>query len=123
MTTTTCALIDNTLIRQLLKRWQIPLCIMLLIAILLNQPIIVAALAGFGGYISEKILGNGTDENLYLGNGTNELAIIGTCPVVSTESASSQSVGGVVSAILKAICKALMVCHRHQCGLPGGIRQ
>lgn len=60
-------------------------------------PGVVAAFAGFGGYISEKTLGNGTDETLYLGDGTNELTVLGVGSIVSTVGAVSESSGNIVN--------------------------
>lgn len=74
--------------------------VLLLIALIiwaLVSPSMVSAMAGFGGYISEKLLGDGTNEMLYLGDGTNELTVLGLAPVVSTGTATSSSAGNVVT--------------------------
>ncbi len=72
----------------------------LLIVWLLFSPALVSAMAGFGGYISEKLLGNGTNEALYLGDGTNELTVLGSRPIVSTGEATSSSAGNIVTMIM-----------------------
>ncbi len=69
----------------------------LLIVWSLLSPALVSAMAGFGGYISEKLLGDGTNEMLYLGDGTNALTVLGTAPIVSTGMATSSSAGNVVT--------------------------
>lgn len=76
---------------------------LLLLAIvwIVIYPVYISAFAGFGGYISEKLLGNGTDESLYLGDGINDLTVLGTGPVISTLGATSSSSGGVVSMVVK----------------------
>jgi hypothetical protein len=45
----------------------------------------VGAYAGLGGYISEKMLGNGTSSSLYLGNSANGPIVLGTGPTISTQ--------------------------------------
>jgi len=69
----------------------------LLIVWFMTSPALVSAMAGFGGYISEKLLGDGTNEALYLGDGTNELTVLGSGPVVSTLGATSSSAGNIVT--------------------------
>ena len=69
----------------------------LLIVWSLVSPVMVSAMAGFGGYISEKLLGDGTNEALYLGDGTNDLTVLGSGPVVSTVGATSSSAGNIVT--------------------------
>lgn len=69
----------------------------LLIIWFLVSPALVSATAGFGGYISEKLLGDGTNEALYLGDDTNDLLVLGSGPVVSTTGATSSSAGGIVT--------------------------
>jgi len=92
-------LTSNKLWEQV-KRW-IPFILVLYLAfVIISQPAIVSAIAGFGGYISEKMLGDGTNEILNLGDGANELGVLGTAPIVSTVSATSKSEGGIVSADL-----------------------
>jgi len=68
-----------------------------LIALTLALPSTVSAFAGLGGYISEKLLGDGTNEALYLGDGASELTVLGSGPIVSTVGATSKSEGGVVT--------------------------
>jgi len=70
------------------------LCLTVLMFVL---PSTVSAFAGFGGYISEKMLGDGTNEALYLGDGASELTVLGSAPVVSTGGATSSSAGNVVT--------------------------
>lgn len=80
---------------------RIPKLLVMLIGLIIAwpmlSPVVVSAFAGFGGYISERLLGNGVNESLYLGNSTNELTVLGSGPVVSTVSATSSSSGGVVT--------------------------
>ena len=73
------------------------LLLMSLLAWSVITPGLVSAMAGFGGYISEKLLGDGTNEMLYLGDSTNDLAVLGSAPVVSTGGATSSSAGNVVT--------------------------
>jgi len=85
-------LTSNKLWEQV-KRW-IPFILVLYLAfVIISQPAIVSAIAGFGGYISEKMLGDGTNEILNLGDGVNELGVLGTAPIVSTLPVSNQSAG------------------------------
>ncbi len=70
------------------------------IVMVIMLPSMVSALSGFGDYISEKSLGNGVDESLYLGNGINGLIVLGSIPIISTGSASSSSAGDVVTMII-----------------------
>jgi len=83
---------------------RIPKMVALLLGLLiiwsLTSPVIVSAIAGFGGYISEKLLGDGTNEALYLGDGTNDLTVLGSGPVVSTAGATSSSAGNIVTMIM-----------------------
>lgn len=58
--------------------------LIVLIAWFMTSPIIVQGFAGVGGFISEKLLGNGADEALYLGDGTNENGLLGSAPIVFT---------------------------------------
>lgn len=51
---------------------------------LLLNPAVVQAFSGFGGYISEKLLGDGTNGALYLGDGVNNLTVLGAIPTIST---------------------------------------
>jgi len=69
----------------------------LLVLWCLVSPVMVSAVAGFGGYISEKMLGDGTNEALYLGDGTNDLTVLGSGPVISTVGATSSSAGNIVT--------------------------
>lgn len=78
----------------------ITLTLLAVLAWVLLSPTMVTAFAGFGGYISEKLLGDGSNEALYLGDGTNELAVVGSGPVVSTLGATSSSAGNVVSMVV-----------------------
>ena len=55
-----------------------------LIVVFITSPLSLEAFAGMGGYISEKLLGNGIGEDLYLGNGISEHLILGSVPVIST---------------------------------------
>jgi hypothetical protein len=71
--------------------------LVLLILLAVTQPFIASAFSGFGGYISEKLLGDGTDETMYLGDGTNDLTVLGTAPVVSTGTATSSLASNVIS--------------------------
>jgi len=71
--------------------------LLLLLVWFLISPVLVSAMAGFGGYISEKLLGDGTNEALYLGDGTNELTVLGSGPVVSTLGATSSSASNIVT--------------------------
>jgi len=71
-----------------------------LIALTFMLPSTVSAIAGFGGYISEELLGNGTNEVLYLGDSGNELVVLGSAPAVSTLGATSSSAGNVVTMIM-----------------------
>lgn len=73
--------------------------LLLVTMLVLIQPVITSALAGFGGYVSEKLLGDGVDEALYLGDGTG-LTVLGSAPAVSTEGATSSSAGGTVTMTL-----------------------
>jgi len=73
------------------------LLLLVLLVWLLLSPSLVSSLAGFGGYISEKLLGDDTNEALYLGDGANELVVLGSGPVISTGVASSSSAGNIVS--------------------------
>ncbi len=52
--------------------------------LLLTSPIVVDAFAGLGGYISEKMLGDGTNETFYLGRTGNSLPVLGSIPIIST---------------------------------------
>jgi hypothetical protein len=61
------------------------------------SPLMVSAMAGFGGYISEKLIGDGTNEVQYLGDGTNDLTVLGSGPVISTITATSSSAGNIVT--------------------------
>jgi len=61
------------------------------------SPFLISAFAGFGGYISEKLLGDGANEALYLGDGTNDLTVVGSAPIVSTVGATSSSAGNIVT--------------------------
>lgn len=71
----------------------------LLVALLgvLLLPITVSAFAGFGDYISERLLGDGVSEALYLGDGANDLTVLGSSPIASTLGATSSSAGNVVT--------------------------
>lgn len=69
----------------------------LLIIWSITSPALISAMAGFGGYISEKLLGDAINESLYLGDSTNELTVLGTGPVVSTVGATSLSAGNIVT--------------------------
>lgn len=71
--------------------WLVSLSLLLFILAALANPLIVSAFSGYGGYISEKTLGDGVGEDLYLGNGTNFLSIVGTAPVITTVSAVSSN--------------------------------
>jgi len=75
-------------------------CLLLLLAWLFVSPTALSAFAGLGGYISEKMLGDGTNEALHLGDGTNQLSVLGSGPIVFTGTATSTSAGGIVSATL-----------------------
>ena len=59
-----------------------------------------SAFVGFGGYVSEKLLGN-SNNVLYLGDEASELVVLGSCPTVSTGTATSTSIGGTISATLR----------------------
>jgi len=76
------------------------LLLALLVVWFLVSPSLVSAMAGFGDYISEKLLGDGTNEALYLGDGVNDLTVLGSTPVVSTLGATSSSAGNVVSMVM-----------------------
>ena len=72
------------------------LLIVLLILWVLASPVSVSAFAGFGDYISEKLLGNGVNEAQYLGDGTAELTVLGSGPIITTGTIISQSAGSAV---------------------------
>ncbi len=89
------------MIRAWVQDSRTPRLIMLLLTLIiiwsLTSPWTVLAMAGFGGYISEKLLGDGVNESLYLGDGTNELTVLGSEPIVSTSGATSSSAGNIVT--------------------------
>ena len=60
---------------RLVARSLTPFLLTLLVLVLVS-PGLVSAFAGFGGYISEKMLGDGTNEALYLGASANELTVL-----------------------------------------------
>ena len=74
----------------------LPVLLILLIMWVVVSPHLVSAFAGLGGYISEKMLGNGTNEALQLGDGTNPLVVLGTAPTVTTLEVSNQSSGSAI---------------------------
>ncbi len=76
--------------------WLSTLLLVLLLAWFLVPPTVLFATAGFGGYISEKLLGDGANEMLYLGSGTS-LTVLGSSPVISTGPATSSSAGNIVT--------------------------
>jgi hypothetical protein len=59
-----------------------------------TNPIVVSGFAGLGGYIGEKILGDGTNEALLLGDGVNTNQILGSAPVVTTSAVTNNNVVG-----------------------------
>jgi hypothetical protein len=65
------------------------------------------AFAGFGEYISEKLLGDGANEMLYLGDSTNELTVLGSSPVVATVGATSSSAGNIVTMVMTGNLQSL----------------
>ena len=71
------------------------------------SPAVLSATAGFGGYISEKLLGDGTNEALYFGNGTNDLTVLGSSSVVSTVGATSSSAGNTVTMVMAGNLQSL----------------
>jgi hypothetical protein len=81
-------------------RRMIALSLLIVVTGIMLSPVTMAAFVGIGGYISEKLIGDNTNEALYLGDGTNESVALGTAPIVSTSSATSSSAGGIVSATL-----------------------
>jgi len=85
------------------RRGRILTIVLLLAAIwTILSPSLTSAFAGIGGLVSEKLLGDGTNENQYLGDGTNQLVVLGLGPAVSTlPVASSTSIGGTISATLR----------------------
>ena len=88
---------------QLARRLVVVLGLMLL-ALMIVSPNILSAYAGLGGYISEKLLGDGVvpDASLYLGDSASGPAVIRSGPIVSTLSATNIiSEGGVASATLR----------------------
>jgi hypothetical protein len=82
------------------------LSLILLMFIVFN-PVIVRAFAGFGDYMSELALGNGTNGDLYLGDGTNELTVLGTIPVISTLAATDVKEDGGGTATLRGTLTSL----------------
>lgn len=70
---------------------------MVLVLLVLMPNVVSAALLGFGGFLSEKALGNGVGEQLTLGDGSSETIVLGTAPAVATVGASSVSAGGVTA--------------------------
>jgi len=74
--------------------------VLLLLLWMALSPSLASAFAGFGGYISEKLLGDGTNEALYLGDGTNELTVLGSIPAISTLGATSSSAGNIVTMVM-----------------------
>lgn len=85
----------------------VSLLIVLLIIWALISPVLVSAVAGFGDYISEKLLGNGTNEALHLGNGSNELIVLGSGPVITTVGATSTSAGGTITMTMQGNLQSL----------------
>lgn len=83
--------------------WLMSLLLFSILSLILVMPGIVSAFAWFGGYISEKTLGDGTNEVHYLGYTGMELTVLGAGPTVSTLPLASLSTseGGVVSATLQ----------------------
>ena len=73
----------------------------LLVVYLVLSPTLVVAFSGLGGYIGEKLLGDGTNEVPHLGDGTNEMQILGSGPVVSTLSATGVAASGGGTATLR----------------------
>lgn len=69
----------------------------LLIIWSLASPALVSAMSGFGGYVSEKLLGDGTNEASYLGDGTNYLTVLGSGPMIATLDATSSSASPVIT--------------------------
>ena len=55
-----------------------------MLVLLMTSPLSIDAFAGLGGYISEKMLGDGTNEALYLGTTGGSLPVLGSCPLIST---------------------------------------
>ena len=104
-------MIRPTTIRTWVHDNRIPKMVSLLLVAMiiwsLTMPATVSAIAGFGEYISEKLLGNGTNEMLYLGDGTNELTVLGSVPVVSTVGATSSSAGNIVTMIMAGNLQSL----------------
>lgn len=77
------------------------LALLLALGLLILSPTLVSAFAGFGGYIGEKLLGDGTNEALYLGDGTNEMIVLGSGPVTSTLPVMSSTTAGGGQAVLR----------------------
>ncbi len=88
------------------SRLAVPL-IVLTVLWLLSYPSVASAMSGFGGYVSEKLLGDGTAENLYLGDGSNELSVLGSGPRVATVGATSFSAGNVVTMTMTGSLQSL----------------
>ena len=74
---------------------------LLLLAWFLLSPALVSAFAGLGGYISEKMLGDGINEAFHLGDGTNELIVVGSGPAISTLPVTDATPSGGVRATLR----------------------
>ena len=104
-------MIRPTTIRTWVHDNRIPKMVSLLLVAMiiwsLTMPATVSAIAGFGEYISEKLLGNGTNEMLYLGDGTNELTVLGSGPAISTVGATSSSAGNIVTMTMNGNLQSL----------------
>ena len=90
-----------------LPKWLLVSTIFLLLLWLLLPLTFVSATAGFGGYISEKLLGDGISKALYLGDGTNEMIVLGSGPVVSTLPAINVKMDGRGKATLRGNLSSL----------------
>jgi len=75
----------------------------LILSVLILSPALITAFSGYGGYISEQTLGDGTNENQYLGDGSNYFEIVGSGPAVSTQ----EPTVGVEEATLKGTVDSL----------------
>lgn len=88
----------------------IKLTALLLLSLILwsvASPIATSAMVGLGGYISEKLLGNGTNAMLSLGDGTNNLTVVGSGPAVATGVATSYPTGNLATVAMTGNLQSL----------------
>jgi len=80
--------------RIIIKRF-VQACVFasVLTALFVLNPTIASPFVGLGGYIGEKMLGDGTNQALYLGDGTHTDQILGSAPAVSTSTATNIGAG------------------------------